>query len=143
MFQNRLVNVMMVILAALTLAGALVLILYTQFYQETRAEGEPTINDILRVSVETDEITTNLLSSHIIRTRFVIQLDNTRAKSELEKRDFQIENIIIQELSDMKESDFRGSEGIKELEERIGDRINHIMQEGNVVKVYLNQRVIQ
>ena len=143
MFQNRLVNIMLVILVALTLAGGLTLVLYTQFSEQTHAEEEPTIDEILRVSVETGEITTNLLSNNIIRTQFVIQLENRNAKSELEKRDFQIENIIIQELSDMKESDFRGSEGIRELENRIKDNVNKIMQEGSVVSVYMNQRVIQ
>ncbi|SDY71811.1 flagellar FliL protein [Evansella caseinilytica] len=143
MFKNRLANIMFIILITLTLIGALILVLYTQFFQETDASGEPTIEEILKVSVETEEITTNLLSNHIIRTKFVIQLDNKKAKSEFEKRDFQVNNIIIQELSDMKESDFRGSEGIEKLEERLRKALNEIMQEGEVVNVYMNQRVIQ
>ncbi|MFA9558077.1 flagellar basal body-associated protein FliL [Evansella sp. AB-rgal1] len=143
MFKQRLVNIMLIILVTLSLMGALTLVLYTQFFQETKAESEISIDDIIRTSVETDEITTNLLSNHIIRTSFVIHLDNTKSKEEFEKRDFQVNNIIIQELADMKESDFRGSEGIRELEERVRDRINDILQDGYVVHVYMNQRIIQ
>ncbi|MDG5788182.1 flagellar basal body-associated protein FliL [Evansella sp. AB-P1] len=143
MFKNKLFNIMLVILSTLTLMGVLTIVLYTQFFQETKAESELTIDEILRVSVETDEITTNLLSNHVIRSKFVFQLDNTRATTEFEKRDFQIENIIIQELADMKESDFRGSKGILELEKIIRDRVNEIMDDGYVVQVYMNARVIQ
>ncbi|PIB58595.1 flagellar basal body-associated FliL family protein, partial [Pseudomonas sp. 2995-1] len=84
-----------------------------------------------------------LYSNHIIRAQFVIELDSQSAKSEFEKRDFQTENVIIQELSDMKQSDFRGSEGIQQIEERLRKRLNEIMQDGEVINVYMNQRVIQ
>lgn len=133
----------MVILVALTLIGVLSLVLYTQFFQQTEAGGEPTVDQILERSVETEEITTNLLSDHIIRSQFVIQLESDEAREEFEKRDFQVENIIIQELSDMNEADFQGSAGIQELETRIRGRVNEIMNEGQVVQVYMNQRVIQ
>lgn len=143
MFKNKLVNIMMIILIALTLIGALALVLYTQFFQETEPEGDPTIDQVIERSVETEEITTNLLSNHIVRSQFVIQLENDQTKEEFEKRSFQVENIIIQELSDMRDVDFQGSEGIQELESRIRNRVNEIMQEGTVIQVYMNQRVIQ
>ena len=143
MFRNKLVNIMLVILGALTVAGVLIIVIYTQFAEESHAEGEPGIEEFSKVTMETDEIITNLLSGHVIRTLFVIQLDNRNAKTELEKRDFQVENIIIRELSDMKESDFQGSEGISVLEKQIKEKVNEIMQEGTVEEVYLKQRVIQ
>ncbi|MCR6096050.1 flagellar basal body-associated protein FliL [Salipaludibacillus agaradhaerens] len=144
MFANRLVNIMLIVLAALTLIGVLTLVLYTQFFQESDAEeGEPTIDQVLERSVETEEITTNLSSNNIIRSQYVIQLENNDAKKEFEKRSFQVENIIIQELSDMTATDFQGSAGIQGLEDRIKNRINEIMQDGEVVQVYMNQRVIQ
>nr|WP_246596071.1 flagellar basal body-associated protein FliL [Bacillus alkalicola] len=134
---------MIIILLALTLIGALTLVLYTQFFDEASAHEEQTIDDILRLSVETDEIITNLYTNHIIRAQFVIELDSMKARNEFEKRDFQVENLIIQELSDMKESDFRGSDGIRQIEEQLRLRVNEIMQDGEVVNVYMNQRVIQ
>ncbi|UCZ51718.1 flagellar basal body-associated protein FliL [Bacillus shivajii] len=143
MFQNRLVNIMLIMLMALTLIGALTLVLYTQFFQQTNAHEEPTIDDVLRVSAETEEITTNLLSNNIVRTQFVVQLDNRSAKDEFTKRDFQVKNIIIQELSDLRGSDLQGSEGIRGLEEQVRLRINEVMQDGHVEKVYLKNLVIQ
>ncbi|MBU9714545.1 flagellar basal body-associated protein FliL [Evansella tamaricis] len=144
MKKNRLLSIMLIILVAMSLLGVLTLVLYTHFFQETSAqEQERTIDDILKVSYETDQITTNLLSNNVIRTQFVIEMDSERARNEIQKRDFQVENIIIQELSDLKESDFRGSDGIRQIEDQIQKRINEIMQSGSVINVYMNQRVIQ
>jgi flagellar FliL protein len=144
-FNNRLLNIMMIILVALTLIGVMALVLYTQVFQESESEpaGEPTIDQVLEWSVEIEEITTNLLSNHVIRSQFVFQLENSDAKEEFEKRSFQVDNIIIQELSDMRDVDFQGSQGIQDLEGRIRSKVNQIMQEGDVVEVYMNQRVIQ
>lgn len=143
MFKNRLVNIMLIILVGMTLIGVLALVLYTQFFQAADPDAEPTIDEVIELSIETEEITTNLLSNHVIRTQFVIQTDNRHARNELEKRNFQVENIIIRELSDMRESDFQGSEGIRNLEEQIRYEINQIMQEGHVVQVYMSMRVVQ
>ncbi|NJP36345.1 flagellar basal body-associated protein FliL [Alkalicoccus luteus] len=144
MLQNRLLNVMLMVLAAMTLIGIITFFLYTQFF-ETSAEGEeePRIEEIISRSLETEEITTNLYSNQIIRSSFVLQADSEDAKAELEMRQFQVENIIIGELSDRSVDDFRGSEGIRSLEDSIRDELNQLMTEGNVVEVYMNQKVIQ
>ena len=52
------------------------------------------------MSVDIKEITTNLASNDFIRISFKIQTDSKKAKEELEKRDFQVNNIIILELSE-------------------------------------------
>ncbi|WP_096435402.1 flagellar basal body-associated protein FliL [Alteribacter populi] len=143
MFANRLVNIMLVILVTVTLIGVIALVVITQFLQPTSADGEPTIDEVIELNVETEEITTNLLSNDIIRSKFVIQLDAQTGKDEFEKRDYQIENIIIQELSDRKASDFNGSSGILDLEEHLKRRFNEVMQSGEVVDVYMRERVIQ
>lgn len=143
MFKNRLANIILIILLTLTIIGLVAFILYTYVSNDGAVNSEPSIDEIMDVTVETNEITTNLLSNHVIRTNFVIQLDNKKAKEELEKRNFQVNNIIIQELADREESDFSGSENIMKLEEEIGNRINEILDEGYVVEVYINQLVIQ
>nr|WP_221301812.1 flagellar basal body-associated protein FliL [Texcoconibacillus texcoconensis] len=135
---------MFIILIALALIGVMTLVLYTQFFQASPSDdGEPTIDEILDVSLETEEITTNLATNEILRARFMIQLDSDDARDELEKRDFQMENIIISELSDMRGSEIRGSEGVKNLEDRLRDEISKILQEGQVVDVYMHERVVQ
>ena len=134
---------MLIILVALTLIGALTLVLYNYFYKATDPDREPTIDEIIALSVDTNEITTNLLTNDFIRVSFKIQVDNQRAKTELEKRDFQVRNIIIRELSGMRSSDFTGSEGIEKLENAIRIKINEYMLEGYVVNVYTTGFVLQ
>ncbi|SDN28297.1 flagellar basal body-associated protein FliL [Alkalicoccus daliensis] len=145
MFKNRLLNIMLIILVALTLIGVIAFVLYTQFFEEAEADTDiqPTIEEVVARSIETEEITTNLLTNQIIRSSFVLEGEHEDARSELEMRNFQVENIIIAELSDMSAEDFRGSEGIRTLENNIREQLNEIMQEGEVVQVYMNQKVIQ
>ncbi|RNA69586.1 flagellar basal body-associated protein FliL [Alteribacter keqinensis] len=143
MFKNRLVSIMVIILTTLTLIGAITLVIVTQFVNPTSADSEPTIDEMIQWSVETDEITTNLLSNNVIRTKFVIQLDSKKTKEEFEKRDFQVENIIIRVLSDRSASDFKGSESIVELEEELAGLFNDLLVSGSVESVYLRERIIQ
>ncbi|MBM7094181.1 flagellar basal body-associated protein FliL [Bacillus sp. H-16] len=143
MFKNRLVRIMVIILTTLTLIGAITLVIVTQFVNPTSADSEPTIDEMIQWSVETDEITTNLLSNNVIRTKFVIQLDSKKTKEEFEKRDFQVENIIIRVLSDRSASDFKGSESIVELEEELAGLFNDLLVSGSVESVYLRERIIQ
>lgn len=135
---------MLIIIIALTLIGVITVVLYNYMTKAAPdPDREPTIDEIIALSVDTDEITTNLLTNDYIRVQFKIQVDNTKAKTELEKRDFQVNNIIIRELSGRKASDFNGPEGIENLEQSIIEKINEFMQEGTVVNVYTTQFVLQ
>jgi flagellar FliL protein len=134
---------MLIILIALTLIGGITLVLYNHFTKEVDPDKEPTIDEIIALSVDMNEITTNLLTNDFIRVTFKIQVDNNKAKIELEKREFQVNNVIIRELSGMRSSDFRGSEGIQKLEIEIRTKINDYMQDGKVVNVYTTGFVIQ
>ncbi len=134
---------MLIILIALTLIGGITLVLYFQFTKTADPDKEPTIDEIIALSVDINEVTTNLLTNDFIRVSFKIQVDNSKAKTELEKRDFQVRNIIIRELSGMRASDFTGSAGIENLENTIKDKVNEFMQEGTVVQVYTTGFVLQ
>ncbi|GEL06664.1 flagellar basal body-associated protein FliL [Salisediminibacterium halotolerans] len=143
MFNNRLVNIMLIVLIALTLIGAVALVLYTQFFDEGTADGEPTIDEVIERSVETDEITTNLQSNQVIRSQFVIELNDKGARNELEKRDFQVEDIIINELSELGSSDVDGQKGREEMKRSVMNEMNQLLQEGYVEEIYINQWVVQ
>lgn len=143
MFNNRLVNIMLIVLIALTLIGAIALVLYTQFFEEETADAEPTIDEVIERSVETEEITTNLQSNQVIRSQFVIELNNTDARNELEKRDFQVEDILINELSDMGSDELDGQEGRNEMKKSVMNEMNQLLQEGYVNEIYINQWVVQ
>ncbi|MCK0470761.1 flagellar basal body-associated protein FliL [Halalkalibacter sp. APA_J-10(15)] len=143
MFKNKLVNIMLIILAALTLLGVIVFVLFNQFLDSPEEGQEPTIDQIINLSFDTDEITTNLQSNDFIRATFRIQVDSRSALSEIQKRDFQINNILLRSLSNKRSSELAGNEGIVDFENSIRDEINALMQEGEVVQVYTTSWVIQ
>ncbi|MDV2685437.1 flagellar basal body-associated protein FliL [Alkalihalophilus lindianensis] len=143
MFKNKLVNIMLIILIALTLVGVITLVLFNHFTKQPEASVEPTIDEIIAQSYVTDEITTNLLSNDFVRTQFHIHVDSKEVLKEIEKRDFQVENIILRTLSGKKSPELSGSVGIEELEIEIRDQINQLLQDGSVVQVYTTSWVIQ
>ncbi|WP_442599507.1 flagellar basal body-associated protein FliL [Neobacillus sp. D3-1R] len=142
MKNNKLLMIMVVLLVAIALVGAIALTIVLKMSDEGK-EKEPTIEEVLKTTVDVEEITTNLATNDFIRISFKIQTDGKKAKEELEKRDFQVKNIIIQELSEKKVEDLQGKEGKQKLEETLKVDINKLMQEGKVVKVYITQSLLQ
>ncbi|WP_018922545.1 flagellar basal body-associated protein FliL [Salsuginibacillus kocurii] len=145
MFENRLINIMLIILVALTLVGVVTLVLVNQFAQgNTSPDGEPTIDEIIEHSWETEEITTNLEDGNqFIRAQFRIHADSGNARDELEQRDFQVNNIIIRELAGMSASELSSQDGIDELEERVRLQADELLDEGSIIRVYTTERMIQ
>ncbi|MEI5906181.1 flagellar basal body-associated protein FliL [Bacillus spongiae] len=140
--NNKLLSTMFLILVTITLVGVTVLILLLNSKGEAE-EINPTIDEIRDSSVDISEITTNLYSDDFIRISFKIQTDSKKAKSEVEKRDFQIRNIIIEELSEVKAQNLRGKAGKQQFESLLTLKFNELIQEGKVEKVYITSSVIQ
>lgn len=133
---------MVIILLTLTLIGVLALVIIN-YTSTSDAEEEPTIDEIVENSWETEEITTNLKSDHFLKASFQIHANSKEARAEIEKRDFQINNIIIHELAGRTASELRTQEGMEDLEKTLRQRINEIMKNGKVVRVYTTDRVVQ
>jgi flagellar FliL protein len=112
------------------------------FYADNSTETE-SIDEIIKYSVDIEEITTNLQSGGYLRVQYKVQTDSKKARTELEKRQFQVRNILIHEISSKKSSDFSGGEGLEKLENDIQTKINEVMQEGLVVKVYTTSFLLQ
>ncbi|MBT2688565.1 flagellar basal body-associated protein FliL [Bacillus sp. ISL-47] len=142
MKNNKLLMIMLIMLVAITLVGAIALVVVMKF---TGDEGtkEPTIDEVLEASVDIPQVTANLASDDYIRISFKIQTESKKAKTELEKRDFQVKNLIIQELSEMKAEDIQGKQGQIKLQEDLKNKINGLMQEGKIVKVYITESLLQ
>lgn len=105
--------------------------------------NESSIDDILERTVSIDEITTNLASDDYIRISFTIQVESKKAKEELEKRDFQVKNLMIQELSEMQADDLRGKEGQLLLQKSLTEKINDLMETGKIEKIYITESILQ
>lgn len=142
MFRNKLVNIMIFILLIITLLGVVALVVVNEFYTDNSTDTE-SIDEIIKHSVDIEEITTNLHNGGYLRVQFKMQTDSKKARKELEKRAFQVRNIAIHEISNKKSSEFRGNEGLENLEKEIQAKLNEVMQDGLVVKVYTTSFLLQ
>ena len=144
MKKNKLLTIMLITLLAITLVGIIfVVIMLNTGGKETEGDKEPSIDEILEASVEVPEVTTNLADEGFIKIKFTIQTDGKKGKEELEKRMFQVNNIIISELSELKAEQLQGKQGKENLQEKLETRINSILQEGTAEKVYITSAIIQ
>ena len=143
MKSNKLLMIILLILVTITLVGGIAYIAYTEFNKERARSFEPTIDEILVASVDISEITTNLAGKRFIKIQFKIQTNSEEAGQELAKRDFQVKNIIIQELSEMTQEDLEGKQGKQNLQLTLKTQINELMQVGEIQQVYITSYIIQ
>lgn len=141
--KNKLLTIMLILLVSITLVGVIAVVVIMKFTGDEAASNEPTIDEIIEASVEVPEITTNLANGDFIKISFTIQTDSKKAKEELEKRNFQVKNIIITELSELKSEELEGKAGKEKLQEKLKTRFNSIMQKGTIEKVYITSSILQ
>ncbi|WP_199478306.1 flagellar basal body-associated protein FliL [Peribacillus saganii] len=141
--KNKLVMIMAILLVAITLVGVIAVVVVMKFTGEQSKPKEPTAEEVVAASVEIPEITTNLASGDFIKISFTIQTDSEKAKTELEHRNFQVKNIIITELSEMKSEELKGKAGKEKLQESLKLSVNTLMQEGKIEKVYITSSILQ
>jgi flagellar FliL protein len=143
LFKNKLLNIMLSILIVLTLMGGVAFTVIWYLKKDVGAEKVVTIDDIISYSVDIEEITTNLKDNGFIVISLKIQTNSEDAKVELEKRSFQVNNIVIQELATKMANDLKSKEGLLAMEDLLKAKINERMQDGTVEKVYITNRIIQ
>ncbi|MEN0666134.1 flagellar basal body-associated protein FliL [Caldifermentibacillus hisashii] len=140
--MNKTVRFLLIFMSVVIIALAVGL--YYFFMKGTEAAGgKPTADEIVENSVEIPEITTNLLNGDYIRISFTIQTDGKKAKEELEKRNFQVENVIIKKLSGLEAKDLEGTEGKVKLENDLKESLSESMEEGKIIQVYITSTIIQ
>lgn len=141
--KNKLLTISLIILVCITLIGVVAVVLILNFNKgEGEAEKGPDIDEIIESSVDMEEITTNLSGRNFIRISLKIQTDSKKAADELTKRDFQVKNLVIQELSEMSSQDFEGKAGKQQFEDTIKSQLNELMQDGKIEKVYIVSYII-
>lgn len=133
---------MIIILVAVALVGVIAYVLLTQLNKEPEVT-EPTIEEVVLASVDIPEITTNLADGGFARMQLKIQTDSEDAAAELTQRVFQVNHIIIQELSEMEKEDLQGKQGKVLFEKAIKAQVNELMQTGEVQQVYMTSFIIQ
>lgn len=142
--NKKLLTIMLVIITSITLVGVIALVIVTNFMDTAEAkEKEPSIDEVIEYSFDLPEITTNLASDNIVRLSFKLETDSKKAKEELEKREFQVRDIIISELSNIPADELDGKEGMNAFKETVKKRANELMQKGKIQKVYTTSYIIQ
>src|SRR5699024_5033357 len=100
-----------------------------------------TIDEMNQYSYTTPEVTTDLEDGRFVRIEFQIITDGKKSLKEVEKREFQIKNLLIKELSLMSEDDFNS--GLSDLESKMRDSLNDIMEDGQITDVYTISKILQ
>lgn len=141
--KNKFLTILLIVLVTVTLVAVIVFALAWQMNKGDGDEkNEATIDEIIEASVEIPEITTNLAGRQFIRISLMIQTDSTAAAEELTKREFQVKNLVIQELSDITQDELEGKAGKQAFESTIQSLLNPLMQEGEVERVYIVSYII-
>ncbi|PGT86674.1 MULTISPECIES: flagellar basal body-associated protein FliL [Bacillaceae] len=141
--NKKLLTIMLVIISSITLIGVTALVVVTKFLGDEDEHKAPPIKEVVEASVDIPEITTNLSSGNIVRLSFKIETDSKKAKEELTQREFQVRDIIISELANMNADQLDGTEGMNKLKDTIKVKVNELMQEGKVNKVYTTSYILQ
>ncbi|MEK5215106.1 flagellar basal body-associated protein FliL [Psychrobacillus sp. FSL H8-0487] len=140
--KNKLLTIMLIILVSITLLGVVALLIVMQLNKADK-DDKPTIDEIIESSVDIPEITTNLASNKFIRISLKVQTDSVKAAEELTKRDFQVKNIVITELSEMTPEELDGKKGKAVFESALKTKIGELMDDGEIQQVYITSYIIQ
>ena len=148
MIQNKLLNIILIILIALSLlaiAGALIYMLVFDGKTSTEALEQKGLSgaEVQELSITTEKITTNLADRRMIILSLSFLADNKKSKEELEQRMVQLKDIIITTLHSQTREDFETTEGLEAYKLLILQKINEIMEQGKIIDVFYVDKVIQ
>lgn len=143
--KNRLLTIILIALVTITLVAVVILALAWQMNGkgDNDQDVEASIDKIIKSSVDIPEITTNLAGRQFVRISLKIQTDSEKAAEELAKREFQVKNVVIHELSEVTQEDLEGKAGKEAFETAIQSLLNPLMQDGKIERVYIVSYIIQ
>ncbi|GIO26159.1 flagellar basal body-associated protein FliL [Ornithinibacillus bavariensis] len=139
--MSKLVKTMLLSLVIIILVGVVAAVIVLNVLEKRDKGNEQTIDEIVEYSYQTPEITTDLSDGSFVRVQFQIVTDGKKARKEIEKRDFQVKNILIKELAKMDEESFKS--GLSDVEDILQVELNKVMKKGKVVDVYTISKILQ
>jgi len=146
-FKNKLLNISLIIIISIAFLGVATYFLYQYIFPSKAALGdefkEPSIEEILPLTVNVPKMNTNLGDSSVIVIEMTIQTDNQKAKDEADKRIFQIKDSINLYLKSLTSDNFSTEENINQFKEDLIIRLNSLLQEGKVVRIDITQLFVQ
>ncbi|WP_101843890.1 flagellar basal body-associated protein FliL [Halobacillus sp. Marseille-P3879] len=138
--KSNIFKTMLAVLGTITVLGVAALVLVLNI-SKGEADEERSIDEMVETSMTTEDITTDIENGDFVRISFQVVTDSEDALNELQKRDFQMQNILIKELATMEAEAFKSD--LDELEEEVRLKLNELMTEGKVEKVYTVDKVLQ
>ncbi|WP_080874751.1 flagellar basal body-associated protein FliL [Oceanobacillus timonensis] len=139
--MSKIVKVVMTSIITLLVVVVATLIIVIYINEPETTSGEQSIDDMVSHSYETSEVTTDIMDNRYVQVQFQVITDDNDAIDELEKRDFQITNLLIKELAVMDEDEFQT--GLDDLEDTLKTNLNEMMTEGTVTEVYTIKKILQ
>ncbi|GAB4072520.1 flagellar basal body-associated protein FliL [Barrientosiimonas marina] len=139
--MGKLAKTMITTLIFLLLASGITIVVMFSMTDESDQGDAQSLDKQLENSYETEEITTDLKNGSFVRIQFQIMTGSEKAKEEVVKRDFQLKNMLIKELAKMKSDDFKS--GLSDLEDTVQQKLNDVMEKGQITDVYTTNKVLQ
>lgn len=149
MANNRLLNLSVILLIAITLLAGVFFVLYYYFLSPSESNANekiakpPSVEELHELAVETGDMTTNLKDGRYVVVSFSIICEDKKVKAEVEKGMAFVKNEIIRSLSSLSVEDLSTEEGIVSLEARLTMGINSFLQKGKVVRVVTTNKLFQ
>ncbi|MFZ3576614.1 flagellar basal body-associated protein FliL [Virgibacillus sp. DJP39] len=139
--SSGLVKTMVTSLIIILLGGVVALVVVLNMTGDKQKGNAQSIDEIVEHSYKSTEITTDLQGGNFVRIQFQIVTGSEDAKEEVEKREFQLRNILIKELSKMNAEDFKS--GLENLEDIVKLRLNEVMTSGKITDVVTINKILQ
>lgn len=133
-------SLLLIILLIIIFSGVFLYFILNSNEDRDSTEAK-SIDQLIKFSYESPEITTDLKDGSFVKIQFQIITDGKEALAEISKRDFQLKNILIKELANIEEEQFR--DGLTELEKTMKKRLNKLMDNGEIIEVYTISKIIQ
>ena len=98
---------------------------------------------VKELSVEINDVLTNLSSGEFVKVSFTFVMNNDPGKEEFTLLDFKIKSIIINTLADLTPEQLQGSQGKDFLVTTIMNQINqHVLSKGKVREISITNFVL-
>lgn len=106
-------------------------------------DKQPSVDEIINESVDTDSITTNFADGGYIKTKFKLITTSPKDAEEIKKLEFRIEDTVIQTINQIKKEDAVGPNGFTLIENNVKKNLNKALGGNYITRVYLVDKLIQ
>ncbi|SDB88730.1 flagellar FliL protein [Pelagirhabdus alkalitolerans] len=137
--NSKIFKVILVILGVITISGmgAIIYLLVN----EDDPDRELTLDEQLEYAYQTEEINLDLEDRRFVQLQFSIITNSEDARDEVEKREFQLKNILIKESVNLSSSELH--EDLDSLERLLKEEMNEQMEEGEITDIYIISKIVQ